>query len=214
MNESHAPASQTPQLSEFYGTASRELQDQFDSRRLADFLASRTVHAELLPDDIDLISRQNTVWLSTIDPNGWPDVSYKGGQAGFVSVVDPHTLRIPIFDGNGMFRTLGNIVENPRVALLFIDPTRPWRMRVHGMATVSTDPDSLAGLVGTQAVVTVSIARIFPNCGRYIHSGDTVSEYVPAEGHETPDPEWKLQPMLREFLTDKDQARLSEIESQ
>jgi uncharacterized protein len=211
MHESDEPnRPNTAPVSELYGAQSRALQDHFDSRRLADFLARRTVHPTLTADDTELIERQSTVWLSTVDSDGWPDVSYKGGHVGFVEVVDPETLRIPIFDGNGMFRTLGNIVGNPRVALLFIDQTRPWRMRVHGTATVSTDTVDTAHIVGSQAVVIVTIARIFPNCGRYIHPGDSVSEFVPVPGTATPDPEWKLRPGMREFLPEADQIRLNE----
>jgi uncharacterized protein len=50
-------------------------------------------------------------------------------------------------------------------------------------------------------VLRITIGRLFPNCGRYIHStGDEVSEYVPREGHEPPRPEWKSYPILREAL--------------
>jgi len=185
-----------------YGSGARAYQDHFDSRRLADRLHDLTLHAELDDGDVELISRQPFFLLATVDADGWPDVSYKGGEAGFVRVVDRSTLRFPVFDGNGMFRSLGNIADDGRVALLFVDVSKPWRLRVHGTAEVGTDPELLAGFHGAQAVVTVRIARAFPNCGRYIHgfADQSISEFVPRPGHEPPEPDWKKIPALREVL--------------
>ncbi len=192
--------------SELYGAGARALQDEFDSRRLADRLGELTVHAELTDDDVSLISAQSTVWISTVDAEGWPDVSYKGGDVGFVRVVSPTELRLPAYDGNGMMRTLGNIADTGRVALLFVDVERPWRLRLHGTARVSTDPDDVAAFHGAFAVVVVTPARIFPNCGRYIHQ-DGVSEFVPRDGHEPPVPEWKTYEFINDALPADDPAR-------
>jgi predicted pyridoxine 5'-phosphate oxidase superfamily flavin-nucleotide-binding protein len=194
--------------SPMYGAGARRLQDQFDSRRLADRLLEVTLHQELNDDDLALIADQTTVWLATVDAEGWPDVSYKGGNPGFVQAVGRHELRIPIYDGNGMFRTVGNVADTARVAVLFVDTERPWRMRIHGTAAVSTDPADLARHHGAKAVVIVSIGRIFPNCGRYIHVGGEISPYVPQAGQEPPVPSWKKLPQLREVLPAADAARL------
>ena len=191
-----------------YGDGARELQDAFDSRRLADTLAGYTVHDELNDGDVALIQRQSTVWISTVDADGWPDVSYKGGDVGFVHVASGTELRIPMYDGNGMWRTLGNIADDGRVALLFIDTERPWRMRVHGRARVSIDPADLDDHVGAQAVVIVTIGRIFPNCGRYIHREGQLSKFAPRDGHEPPLPDWKRRPELRPILPQRDQDAL------
>ncbi len=194
--------------SALYGAGARALQDAFDSRRLADVLHDFTVHAELNADDIALIQAQSTVWISTVDAEGWPDVSYKGGAVGFVEVVDPSELRIPSYDGNGMMRTMGNIADTGKVGLLFIDTERPWRMRVHGTARVSIDSSDIARHHGAQAVIIVSIGRVFPNCGRYIHQDGEISTYVPARGHEPPVPEWKRMELLRAALPQSDRDRL------
>ena len=114
-----------------YGPGARDLQERFDSRRLADRLVELTLHAALDDGDIALVRDQSAVWVATVDADGWPDVSYKGGDRGFVQVVSPHELRVPFFNGNGMWRTLGNVQDHGRVALLFVDQQRPWRMRVH-----------------------------------------------------------------------------------
>ena len=198
------PTSNSP----LYGAGARALQDAFDSRRLADALHDFTVHSELNADDIALIRAQSTVWISTVDTEGWPDVSYKGGAIGFVEVVDPSELRIPSYDGNGMMRTTGNIDDTGKVALLFIDTERPWRMRVHGTARVSIEPSDIARHHGAQAVIIVSIGRVFPNCGRYIHKDGEISRFVPARGHEPPIPEWKQMELLRPVLPQSDREWL------
>jgi hypothetical protein len=196
------------QPSEIYGAGARALQDLFDSRRLADRLAGLTLHGQLNEGDVELIRAQSTVWIATVDAGGWPDVSYKGGDPGFVEVVDDGELRIPVYDGNGMFRTLGNVLDNGRVALLFVDTAKPWRLRVHGQATVSTDAADVARHHGSIAVVIVRVERAFPNCGRYIHQGDGLSPFVPREGADTPIPDWKRVPILAEVLPADDPARM------
>ena len=196
----------------FYGDGARALQDTFDSRRLADTLAAVTVHDQLSDDDIELIRDQSTVWISTVDADGWPDISYKGGEVGFVEVVTPGELRIPIYDGNGMWRTLGNITDDGRVALLFVDTGRPWRMRVHGRATVSLEAHVVERHVGAQAVVIVNIGRIFPNCGRYIHQDGEISAFVPRADHTPPIPDWKRIDGLREALPARDRQALDETD--
>lgn len=197
-----------PTAGALYGPGARTLQDAFDSRRLADTLAGVTVHDTLDAHDIELIRAQSTVWISTVDADGWPDVSYKGGDVGFVDVVSAGELRIPSYDGNGMWRTLGNVIDDGRVALLFLDAQRPWRMRVHGHATVSIEPAALEPYAGAQAVLVVSVARVFPNCGRYIHSADGISKFVPRAGSSPPIPDWKRIDALRPMLPARDQEAL------
>jgi predicted pyridoxine 5'-phosphate oxidase superfamily flavin-nucleotide-binding protein len=195
-----------------YGPGARALQGAFDSRRLADTLAAVAVHDVLDDGDIELIREQSTVWISTVDADGWPDVSYKGGDVGFVEIVNPSELRIPSYDGNGMWRTLGNILDDGRVALLFVDERRPWRMRVHGRATVSVEPTDLEPHVGAQAVIIVAVGRVFPNCGRYIHQHGDISKFVPRPGEEPPIPDWKRIDALRAVLPARDQEALARDE--
>ena len=193
---------------ELFGSGARALQDELETRRLADAIAAHTMHDALSDDDIALIGAQSTVWLSTVDADGWPDVSYKGGDVGFVEVVSPSELRIPMYDGNGMMRSTGNICDTGRVALLFIDTSRPWRMRIHGTATVSTATADTGRHPGADAVVVVTPTRIFPNCGRYIHQEGAISPFVPDDGGDAPLPDWKRHEFLRPVLRPRDQERL------
>jgi hypothetical protein len=196
------------ELGELYGEGARALQQAFDSERLAGALQAFTVHDALSDDDTALVRAQSTVWISTVDADGWPDVSYKGGDVGFVEVVDEHELRIPIYDGNGMWRTLGNIEDDGRVALLFLDTARPWRMRVHGVARVSIEPADVERHHGAQAVVIVRVRRVFPNCGRYIHRDGEISKFVPRPERPAPIPNWKRIQELRSVLPERDQNAL------
>ena len=187
---------------EMYGQGARSLQDRFDSRRLADRLVEVTVHDRLTPSDREFVERSAQFFLATVDPDGWPDVSYKGGRPGFVRVLDAATLAFPSYDGNGMFRSLGSIQAEPRVALLFVDFGQPDRMRVQGRATVSDDPALVASFEGAQLVVRVAVERVWPNCPRYVHRMELLelSPHAPAPGHEPPVPDWKRMELFRDVL--------------
>jgi uncharacterized protein len=188
---------------------SRALQDHFDSRRLADRLVEKLRRERFTDEDRAFIEQQCMFFLATADADGWPDCSYKGGAPGLVRVLDPATLAFPSYDGNGMFKSLGNIRANPRVGLLFLNFEKPKRLRVNGMATVSTEDPLLPLVPGAQAIVRVQARHIFPNCPRYIHRMQLVetSPYVPAEGSTPPIPAWKTFPDFNDVLPRGDPAR-------
>jgi len=188
--------------SEIYHPGNRDLQDRFDSRRIADRLEEVTLHDFIAPGDREMIERADMFFLATADADGWPDVSYKGGLPGFVRVVDEQTLAFPHYDGNGMFKSLGNIQVNPKVGLLFIDFEEQNRMRVQGSATVSGDDPLLEGIPGAQLIVRVKAERVFPNCPRYIHRMQMVerSVYAPRPDYEPPVPDWKRMPVFEDAL--------------
>jgi len=191
-----------------YHDASRRLQDRFDTRRLADRLFEKLSRTAFTDDDRAFIAAQAMFFFATADADGWPECSYKGGVPGFVHVIDAQTLVFPSYDGNGMFRSLGNVLVNPRVGLLFIDFERPRRLRVQGRATLSFDAAELAPWPGAQAGVRVSAERIFPNCPRYIHRMQPLemSPYAPCEGHDPPPAAWKRFEMFRDVLPKGDPA--------
>ena len=191
-----------------YHEGNRQLQDQFDSRRIADRLQQVTLHDRFSDGDREFIARSSMFFLATADAEGQPDVSYKGGVPGFVRVVDEQTLAFPDYDGNGMFKSLGNILVNPKVGLLFIDFAHPNRMRVNGTASVSADDPLLADFPGAVQVVRVRAERIFPNCPRYIHRMQVVEQsvYAPRQGHEPPEPDWKRMDVFRDALPRKESA--------
>ena len=191
-----------------YHEHSRRLQERFDARRLADRLDSfvRTAFSE---EDRAFITSRAMFFLATADAEGRPDCSYKGGLPGFVRVVGPSTLAFPSYDGNGMFLSLGNVMANPNVGLLFLDFEQPRRLRVLGRASVSTDDPLLGEFEGAQLVVRVEAEKIFPNCPRYIHRMQLVelSPYAPREGTVPPIPAWKKFAEFNDVLPKGDPAR-------
>lgn len=176
-----------------YSAAQRALQDQFDSRRLADRINDLLVGDAIDQNAAAFIGARDMFFLATVDADGQPTCSYKGGDPGFVRVLDAHTLAFPSYDGNGMFVSLGNAAETGAVGLLFVDFASPFRMRVHGNASVDPDDPLLDTWPGAQLVVRVAVTQVFPNCPRYIHRMQRVerSAYVPQVGARPPVPDWK-----------------------
>ena len=191
-----------------YHQGSRQLQDRHSTRRLADRLVEVLARNEFTEDDRAFIEARPMFFLATADADGRPDCSYKGGLPGFVRVMGSDTLAFPDYDGNGMFKSLGNVLANPALGMLFIDFDSPRRLRVNGRASLHEDDPMLAQFEGAKRIVRVKADAIFPNCPRYIHKMELLeqSTYAPREGHVTPVPGWKKQPLFREVLPPGDSA--------
>ena len=175
----------------------RALQDEFGSRALADRLAEKLRHDRFTDAEAGFIVQQSFFFLATADAEGRPDCSFKGGAPGFARVVAPDLLVFPDYDGNGMFKSLGNIAANPHVGILFIVMgEKPGRLRVNGRAEVVRDDPLMAEMPGAQLLVKVTPTDIFPNCPRYIpHMKlETPSEYAPVAGDTPVEPAWKSWP--------------------
>ena len=189
-----------------YGDAQRELQDRFDTRRLADRLA------EVAGDDLtgfrDFIEARDMFFIATVDAAGQPQCSYKGGDPGFVRVVDASTIAFPLYDGNGMFLTAGNLVEHPSVGLLFVNFDDGSRLRLNGDASIDPGDALMADYPGALFVVRVRTSAVFPNCRRYVHThADTQpSVFVPRGGEAPPVPDWKRDPWFDGTLPAGDPA--------
>jgi predicted pyridoxine 5'-phosphate oxidase superfamily flavin-nucleotide-binding protein len=192
-----------------YSSAARELQDRFDTRRLADRLVQVTVHDRFTADDREYIEQRDMFFLASVDATGQPTCSYKGGDPGFVRVVDDRTLVFPNYDGNGMYLSMGNVAATHRVGLLFIDFEGQDRMRVEGSATLAFDDPLVASYPEAQFIVRVAVDRIYPNCPRYIHHYRLVerSAFVPRPAVPTPVPGWKQSHWAADVLPADDPAR-------
>jgi len=191
-----------------YHDGSRELQARFDTVRLADRLEERIVRDAFSADDKAFIESLDCFFLATADADGQPTCSHKGGDPGFVRIVDERTLAFPNYDGNGMYLSLGNAVRNPHVGLLFVDFEHGWRMRVNGVAALSFDDPLLAEWPEAQFVVRVTPTEVFPNCPRYVHRRTLVerSSFVPRDGCPTPVPDWKRSSLANDVLPAGDPA--------
>ena len=167
-------------MSSLYGPVHRGLQERFDTRRLADNVEKRVVLTEIPPEHKTFIESRDMFFLSTIDHQGRPTVSYKGGDPGFVRVLDNKTIAFPCYDGNGMFYSMGNLMGNGQVGMLFIDLEKPHRLRLQGIASVH----------------------------RYAKT--KLSEYVPRATCETPLAPWKRVDDMQASLPAKDRTRVEQ----
>jgi hypothetical protein len=189
-------------MSRLYGDQHRTFQDRFDTRKMADRIEELAVVTEIGDETREFISSRDMFFLSTVDQNGRPTVSYKGGAPGFVKVLDESTLAFPNYDGNGMYYSIGNITGNNQVGILFIDFEKPHRIRVQGTAEVSTDDSLLARWPGADVVIMVHISELWQNCPRYIHRYRKLQEsrYVPEADGEFPIAEWKRTDAVNDVL--------------
>ena len=191
-----------------YHQGSRRLQDRFDTRRLADRIDERLVRETIDDDDRAFIEARDMFFIATADDEGRPQCSYKGGDPGFVRVLDERTIAFPGYDGNGMYLTFGNALVNPHVGLLFIDFEGRKRMRLNGVASVDDADPLLSDYPEAQLIVRVRATEVFPNCPRYIHEYKLVkrSRFVPKAECETPVPQWKRSDWAHDVLPEHDPA--------
>ncbi len=180
--------------SPMYHQGNRALQAAFGSTALADRLFEKTHRTQFTESDKAFIEAAPFFFLATADGEGRPDCSFKGGAPGFVRVAGPETLLFPDYDGNGMFKSLGNISVNGQVGLLFIAMGEaPRRLRVNGSAIVSLDDPRMKDMPGAQALIVVTAEHIFPNCPRYVPDlgAGAPSKYVPHADEAPVEPAWK-----------------------
>lgn len=189
-----------------YHAGMRELQDIRETRPLADRLEQVIVRAAFTDEDREFIGRSAMFFIATADAEGHPDCSYKGGLPGFVRVVGERNLAIPDYDGNGMYRSWGNVRVNPHIGLLFLDFENPKRLRVNGTASIALDDPLRDEFPGCVFVVRITAERIFPNCPRYLHRMQLVehSAHAPRPDYKPPVPAWKGYEAFRDFLPARD----------
>jgi predicted pyridoxine 5'-phosphate oxidase superfamily flavin-nucleotide-binding protein len=189
-----------------YHEGMRQLQDARDTRRIADRLEKVILRTAFTDQDRAFIQRCPMLFVATADAQGRPDCSYKGGLPGFVRVLDERTLALPDYDGNGMYRSWGNVLVNPNVGLLFLDFENQKRLRINATATISADDPLRAEYPGSVFIVRMAAQRIFPVCPRYVHKMQLVelSAYVPKADYEPPVPAWKTFAEFRDALPARD----------
>jgi predicted pyridoxine 5'-phosphate oxidase superfamily flavin-nucleotide-binding protein len=196
-------------MSTFYTDEQRAVQDHFQTTRMADLLHQVIVHADVQDAERAFIESRDMFFLATVDGDGRPTCSYKGGNPGFVRVVDARTIAFPLYDGNGMFLSLGNIRATAQVGMLFMDFETPHRLRVQGTASVDPADPLLREFPGADVMVRVAISEIFVNCSRYVHKYQRVaaSRYVPHQDCDVPFAEWKRIDLVQEALPPRDMGK-------
>ena len=188
-----------------YHDGNRQFQDRFDTRRLADHLTGRVTET-IGESQKEFIEKADMFFLATCDHRGLPTCSYKGGDPGFVRVLDERWLAFPNYDGNGKFQSMGNLLKNPNVGMLFVDFEGQQRLRLQGTATILDDDELLSQYPEAQFMIRVQATEVYSNCPRYVHKYQLVerSVFVPRQGLETPVPEYKKREDLQEFLPARD----------
>ncbi len=196
--------------SEIYGEEHERLQNEYDTKDLAAQLENLIVKDFIDETDREFINSRDMFFLSSIDKNGCPTVSFKGGQVGFVEVLNEKQIAFPIFDGNGMFLSAGNIEGNNKVGLLFIDFETPHRLRMQGEAFIDRSVDLVNRYPAADLIIKVNLTRLWVNCPRYIPKYKKIEEskYIPKKGQPTLSPAWKRIKEVKNFLPKKDQEIL------
>lgn len=195
-------------MASLYSAEHRALQEEFNTTKLADLLDNGWIHEKISEDEREFISSRDMFFLSTVDPEGMPTVSYKGGGVGFVKVLDESTLVFPGFDGNGMFYSVGNIDGQGKVGLLFIDFETPHRVRVQGTAKLVREHALMSEYAEAKYLIMVTVTKVWVNCPRYIHQYQKLnqSKYVPEPCKVTPIPTWKRLDIVQDAITPEEKA--------
>ena len=202
----------TSVMSKLYQSSHRTVQQKFNTLELADQIEAAVVREELSDDHSQFISSQTMFFLSTIDESSRPTVSYKGGAAGFVRILNATQVMFPSYDGNGMFYSMGNILANPEIGMLFVDFETPNRLRIQGKAELVSEGPLLDSYPGANLVVKIALSQVWINCSRYVHKM-TLSEsspYVPDSSGNAPIALWKRIEGLDHFLGERDKQLIQE----
>ena len=200
-------------MSRLYDERHRSLQDEFGTRGLADGVEQAVVRTSIEDEDAAFIQSRDMFFLSTVNQAGQPTVSYKGGDPGFVKVVNSTMLVFPSYDGNGMFLSMGNVASNPEIGMLFIDFEKPNRRRLQGRATLEREHPLKAAYPEADLLVQVTLGEMWVNCPRYIHRYEKVesSTFVPRQNIDTPLAPWKRIDALQPLLSARDQQRAAAV---
>ena len=200
-------------MGDFFTLAQRQLQGEFETTDLADRIVEAVVTEELSDPQAEFIHSRNMFYLSTIDESGYPSCSYKGGDLGFVRVINPVTIVFPNYDGNGMFMSMGNIQDKEKVGLLFIDFETPQRLRLRGEARCLREGPMLDSYPGANLVVEISVNHVWVNCPRYVHRMQPLeqSPYLPGKDGAVSLALWKRVDLIQDVLTAEDRAEAESL---
>ena len=189
-----------------YSQEQRKLQSDFGTEKLAEKLVNMIVKSTLDERERAFLESREMFFLSTVDKEGRPTVSFKGGSAGFLKAIDEKTIVFPSYDGNGMFLSMGNISATNQVGLLLIDFETPHRMRIQGKATANQSDPLLEEFPGANLIVRVEIEKTWINCPRYIPTYKKIasSKYIPRTDGSAPIAAWKKIQEVKEVLPPAD----------
>lgn len=193
----------------FFTASERNLQREMGTEKLADAVFEAVLRDKIEEPHIPFIESRDFFFLSTVNVDGEPTVSYKGGPTGVVKVIDAKTIVFPSYDGNGMFKSMGNIQASSKVGLLFIDFETPHRIRIQGKASLATNDPEMGRFPGANMIARVEVTSCWINCARYIHKHKRLedSPYTPSADGKQPYPSWKRIDIMQDALPDLDKGK-------
>lgn len=155
-----------------------EAQEQYYGRRAA---VLPTLERDALgPRETEFIASRDSFYMATLSESGWPYIQHRGGPAGFLKVLDPHTLGFADFKGNRQLISTGNLAANDRAALFLMDYPQRERLKILGHARVqdAREHRELADQLSPSPELRGKIERVFFievvsfdwNCPKYITS--------------------------------------------
>ena len=121
-----------------------------------------------------MIENSSYFFLATSSKDGTPNINYKGGEKGFVHVLDENTIIFPDIVGNGIFHGMNDIIQNPNIAMLFIDFVTSQRFKVNGTATIIDEVKDISkyldytGFDYPPRVIKVDVTYVIGNCSKNI----------------------------------------------
>jgi PPOX class probable FMN-dependent enzyme len=136
------------------------------------------------------VNRCRFAAVGTFDAHGNPDVSPRGGQSGFIRVLDPGHLAIADLGGNNRLDTLQNVIASGRIALMMVVPGQSETVRVNGRAWVSADAELLGGFTlpkVPRTAIVVQVETTYVHCAKAFMRGGMWDADVWAELADTPD---------------------------
>ncbi len=129
---------------------------------------------ELEVQEQQLLTTRDSFYMATVNEEGWPYLQHRGGEAGFVKILDGHTIGWAERNGNRQYLGTGNITANGRVAAIFVDYPSRTRLKLYGNATYHPDPspellDALGATdLRTDGAITIEVLATAWNCPKYI----------------------------------------------
>ena len=160
----------------------------------------------LTADEVAFVTSRTSFYMATVSETGWPYIQHRGGPAGFLKVLDDHTLGFADYRGNRQHISEGNLAGDNRVSLFLMDYPRKARMKLQGRATVqaAAEASELAeqltaeGQGRVERVVTIALEAFDWNCPQFITPRFDASEIAQLVGPEM----------------DKQAARIAELEAE
>ena len=185
-------------------TALRELYGPARERSLKKEIPALDAHA------VQFIGLSPLVVLASSDAQGHMDASPRGGEPGFVKVLDAQTILVPDAPGNNRLDTLENIVATGRVGSLFMVPGFDETLRVNGRAVLSTDPADLALCADTRRTpvlaIRVTVESVYLHCGKALMRSQLWDASRHAERAQMPSMGEMLRDQIRAFKGEEIEA--------